>query len=224
MSDERRYGEGEVDEIFALAADESADLAAGLGGDDGLTLAELQEIGEEAGLSPERVAAAAASIDAALAVPAVPDAAGHTEIELPRAPTDEEWELLVGELRTTFGAPGQVVSRGDAREWRDGDLHVFVEPSAAGSRLRMIDQHSPNAAAGLFGWGVLIVGAVLLVTGGLDAATFGATWELLLPLLLVVAGGGSLAGVAWQDRRRTALRDRQMARIAARARELTEAP
>jgi hypothetical protein len=57
--------------------------------------------------------------------------------DLPRALTDSEWEILVGELRETFGARGQVTTQGEIREWTNGNLHVFVEPTATGHRLRM---------------------------------------------------------------------------------------
>jgi hypothetical protein len=60
----RRYGDEEVREIFSLATtggmrDRSLPGAAG-----GLTLDELQRIGEEAGIEPARVARAAEKLDA----------------------------------------------------------------------------------------------------------------------------------------------------------------
>ena len=60
---ERRYDDDEVAAIFARAAD-----ARQVGGhpaapSSGMTLQELQDIGREAGLSPESVARAAATLD-----------------------------------------------------------------------------------------------------------------------------------------------------------------
>jgi hypothetical protein len=36
--------------------------------------------------------------------------------DLPRAPTDREWEQLIGEFRSTFGVQGQVTNSGGLRE------------------------------------------------------------------------------------------------------------
>ena len=65
MSDERRYTDDEVAEIFEAASrpvaprDEPADSASPTG----LTLARLQEIGREVGIAPEQIAEAAAALD-----------------------------------------------------------------------------------------------------------------------------------------------------------------
>jgi hypothetical protein len=64
MTEERRYGEDEVSAIFeaAAAARPSSD-SAHPPPVRGLTLAELQEIGTEAGVAPDRIADAAAKVD-----------------------------------------------------------------------------------------------------------------------------------------------------------------
>ena len=61
---ERRYGEREVREIFARAAEAGAEASGGSARAHGLTLRELQDMGLEAGLGPEHVARAAAALDA----------------------------------------------------------------------------------------------------------------------------------------------------------------
>ena len=64
MVDERTYQEDEVSEIFALAASASDAGLPPLADQHGLTLEELQEVGREVGLAPERIAEAAATLDA----------------------------------------------------------------------------------------------------------------------------------------------------------------
>src|SRR5918995_656465 len=62
--DERRFNDDEVAAIFAKATDvKTTTRQRNLQPSDGLTLAELQEIGREVGIAPDRVAQAAASID-----------------------------------------------------------------------------------------------------------------------------------------------------------------
>src|SRR5678815_1596820 len=61
MADERRYQEDEGAEIFEAAS--APALARGdAAPTQGLTLAELQAIGREVGIAPERIAEAAASL------------------------------------------------------------------------------------------------------------------------------------------------------------------
>lgn len=160
----RRYGDDEVREIFSLATTSGArdrSLAAEPGG---LTLDELQRIGEEAGIDPSRIAQAAARLDAQGKAAPLRRAFGmpiglSRVIELPRAPTDREWEQLIAEFRTTFGAPGEATTSGGLRQWSLGDLHISVEPTARGQQLRL---SSTNSA------GMLLNGMWILF-GGLSA-------------------------------------------------------
>ena len=66
----------------------------------------------------------------------MPIAVGRT-LPLPRPLTDREWGMLVTDLRETFGATGRVGEDGNARYWRNGNLHAFVEPAEGGYRLRL---------------------------------------------------------------------------------------
>src|SRR3954449_6387158 len=112
MTDERRYGEDEIAEIFQAAASPRRSEGRALTSTGGFSLEELQAIGGEAGIAPERIADAAAALDLRRGAPpppphpGMPVSVGRT-VELPRAPTDREWELLVAELRETFGAHGR---------------------------------------------------------------------------------------------------------------------
>jgi hypothetical protein len=218
MATERRYGEDEVREIFELAARRGAGDAAPVSGADGLTLANLQAIGLEAGLEPSAVAQAAAAIEArATTQPprtllGMPVAVGRT-VPLPRALTDIEWERLVAELRATFGARGRVSSQGGLREWANGNLHACIEPSASGYHLRLGtvkgDAGAMNAIGVVgIGTGVFVFGALGLA-GGLPGAG-------LVPWLIGATGAAALLTNVIRLPRWARERDRQMASIAAR--------
>src|SRR5688572_30281653 len=141
MADERRYDEDEVAAIF-----EGASAPAVSRGDShsatGMTLAELQAIGREVGIAPERIADAAATLDRApVAIPrrrdfGMPLSAAHI-VEIPRPLTDREWSLVVADLRETFGARGKESTHGETREWSNGNLHAFIEPTRTGYRMRL---------------------------------------------------------------------------------------
>jgi hypothetical protein len=143
MPEERRYRDDEIASIFEAAAATSVQRAAEPQAPpaEGMTLAELQAIGGEVGLAPERIAEAAVALDlrretlrrSSLGMPVT---VGRT-VELPRAPTDREWAMIVADLRQTFNARGREGGQGNLREWTNGNLHAYVEPTATGYRLRM---------------------------------------------------------------------------------------
>jgi hypothetical protein len=168
----RRYGEDEVREIFSLATtggtrDQAVHAESG-----GLTLDELRNIAREAGIDPARVTQAAASIDLRGKQAPVGRMLGlpirmSRVFELPRAPTDREWEQLISEFRTTFGAPGQATSSGGLREWSHGDVHICVEPSEHGERLRLTLIN--NGAVALNGLAI-VTGAMSLIMSAVVTA------------------------------------------------------
>ncbi len=229
MTDERRYKDDEVGDIFARATDvDGAGVPARSAGE-GLTLAELQEVGVEVGLSPDRVAAAASALDARIrSVPrrtslGAPVSVGRV-VELPRAATDREWQILIADLRETFRAQGHVTTHGDTRVWANGHLHAFLEPTESGHRLRLGTQKGGSKEWNVAGATGLAIGLLLLVTSGLDAATFGATFEILIPGMMALGGGGMITGNFLRLRRWADKRERQMEHIADRARALLSAP
>ncbi len=195
MADERKYREEEVKEIFDLAVSRDDVGRPVVSDEGGLTLTELQEIGLEVGVEPRRVAEAALALDTRREVLprqtflGMPISVGRV-IELPRALTDPEWDILVGELRETFGARGKVMSHGGVREWTNGNLHAFLEPTATGHRLRL-KTHKGSAMAlnrmGVAGLAMgLILFAVFLTTGRTPVAM-----ELAM-ILSVGMGAGAL--------------------------------
>jgi hypothetical protein len=171
---QRRYEDDEVREIFSLATtggarDQSLPAESG-----GLTLDELQRIGQEAGIEPARIAQAAKSIDARGKPAPVRRSFGlpigvSRVVDLPRAPTDREWEQLISEFRTTFGTQGRTTTSGGLREWSHGNLHISVEPTAHGEQLRLStlkdDGVALNALAAGTGVMSMLFGAVVAAAG-----------------------------------------------------------
>jgi hypothetical protein len=170
----RRYGEEEVREIFSLATtggtgDQSMPAESG-----GLTLDELQRIAQQVGIEPARVVQAAETLDARGRPSPVRRSFGlpvgvSRVVDLPRAPTDREWEQLISEFRTTFGTQGRATTSGGLREWSHGNLHISVEPTEHGERLRLStlkdDGMALNALAIMLGGISVIMGAVVAASG-----------------------------------------------------------
>jgi len=224
VSDDRRYDDDEVREIFGLAAE------AGEGGlppattGQGLTLAELRRIGPEVGLSPDRIAAAAARLDFRRGAVREPTYLGlplsvGLGVELPRALTDREWEVLVGEARETFGARGRVTGSGQLREWSNGNLHMVLEATATGHRVRL---HTTKGTARNAMWmGVTLMG-LAVVLFGLLLVTGQVAEELFAPAFLGILGAAALGSNALILPPWARDRERQMEHLAARALELAE--
>lgn len=227
MADERRYQDDEVRRIFESASEVRDEPQPGRdravtapGSTGGLSLTELQDIGREVGLEPGRVASAAAALDRPAPEPVVrrrllglPLSAGRT-VDLPRAPTDEEWEILVSELRETFQARGKVSGHGALREWTNGNLHAFVERTEAGYRLRMGTVKGNAIPMALGGSGAILFGLPL----ALGEFAKGQTGDGFIVLALFGVGGAvalfnGLAGLPRWARTRQA----QMDRLAERA-------
>lgn len=216
---ERRYRDDEVREIFSLAtANDARDpsLSAESGG---MTLGELKHIGQEAGIEPARVAAAAALLDAQMKVAPVRRSFGlpigvSRVIDLPRAPSDREWEQLVSLFRTTFDTQGQMATSGGMREWSEGNLHITVEPTAHGQQLRLRTLNDSamvlNVLGSLFGGMALLMGGVVAAAGKPEKAL------LVLGMfgtMAVVALGANVVRLPGWARKR----DRQMEAIAEQA-------
>lgn len=221
MTTEREYDEDEVRQILDLAVtlDQSSQPAVTPGGSAGtgrgLTLAQIQDIGREVGVDPQRIEQAARAVAVrGDALPrrtsmGMPIAVGRT-VELPRALTDREWELLVVDLRETFGARGRVRSEGGIREWWNGNLHALVEPTPRGYRLRLGTLNGAGVARNRLGVIALLVGGLGLAMVSIPA---GGSYEVVIPAALGLAALGSNL-VRLPRWART--REQQMERIAQR--------
>lgn len=220
MSTERRYSEAEVAAIFERAAESQATGSVQPSGPGGMTLAQLQEIGRDVGIPAELIAAAARSValvpapDPERSYLGFPIGVGRT-VELGRTLTDEEWERLVVECREVFDARGVVRQEGNLRQWTNGNLQVLLEPGASGQRLRL--RTTRGDAAATISLAALSAGAGAV---GLIALALGVTdrWAdvIIAPVVAFLAGGGTLAYLAWRFPRWARERTQQMAAIANR--------
>jgi hypothetical protein len=191
---DRRYNDDEVAEIFARAAEGPKAPALQPGRDDGLSLAQLQEIGREVGIAPEAVAQAAQALDRQ------GKAGTSTLIGLPigvervvaleRPLTETEWEHLVVRLREVFNAKGTISSYGSFRSWTNGNLQALLEPTATGQRLRLRTIKGSARSAIVAGLGTI---GISLVTA-LAVAPGGHLLEALRGILVITAAGAGLIG------------------------------
>jgi hypothetical protein len=207
---ERQYNDEEVAAIFERASEtDHAALPQSAEGK-GLTLAALQDIGREVGISPESIALAARSLEqvgrpAAGMFLGLPIAVGRT-IEFERPLTDADWEGLVADLRTTFGARGSLRYDGPFRQWTNGNLQALLEPTPKGHRLRLQTMKGDSRAM-MSGGAIAVGGAAaalvaVAVAGNLGnpGALTGVGVMALMGLGMFAAGALRVSG--WARRRR----------------------
>jgi len=218
---ERRYNDEEVAAIFEQASEAEHTALPSSPESNGLTLAALQDIGREIGISPESISLAARSLDhvgrvASRKFMGLPIGVGRT-VEFNRPLSDADWEGLVADLRTTFEARGTVKYDGPFRQWTNGNLQALVEPTPNGHRLRL-QTVKGDARALMTGGGVALGGATatliaVAVAGGLNnpGAVTGIGFMALMGLGMFAAGALRVSG--WARRRRTQI-DAIVARLA----------
>jgi hypothetical protein len=206
---ERRYSEEEVAAIFERAAQAQRTARRQLPPGEGMTLAELQEIGRDVGIPSELVADAARSIDqggrpTSKKFLGLPIGVGRT-IDLDRRLSDEEWQHLVADLRETFDARGSVRYNGPFRQWTNGNLQALLEPTAAGHRLRLHTVKGDARGQMTAGIGLLGIAAATLIvtamTGGLAGSLTAVASLAAIGLGLFGIGALRLPGWARQRRR-----------------------
>ena len=221
MADERRYQDDEVAQIFEAASLPAVSRGSNAPSTEGLTLAELQAIGQEVGIAPERIAEAASSL--AVTQPAIPRrtelgmpmSAAHV-IDLPRALTDREWALVVADLRETFGARGKESSEGATRQWTNSNLHAYVEPTRTGYRLRLGTFKGDAMALNRMGAFAIVMGVI----AGVAPMLSGHPAAIPGMVTLGSVGVGTFVFNALRLPRWARLRDQQMKEIAERTRAL----
>ena len=220
---ERRFTDEEVAKIFERAAEAQQaarrQLTSGES-PDGMTLAQLQEIGKEVGIAPELIAQAAKSValpmrETSRRFLGLPIGVGRT-VDLERKLTDAEWDQLVVDLRETFDAKGVIRHEGSFRQWTNGNLQALLEPTPTGQRLRL-RTFKGDAMGSIFGGAALLSASIVGLTsmwlqgaqGGayVSLSLIGATGALLF-------GAGALRLPSWAR-----LRQRQMEDVAARLSE-----
>ena len=192
----RRFNEAEVAAIFKMAAEAQHTGQPQLPSGEGMTVAQLQEIAREVGISPELIDQAAQRIEkgghpTSRMFLGLPIGVART-VELDRRLSDDEWERLVVDLRETFDARGVVKGEGSLRQWTNGNLQALLEPTETGHRIRlrtvkgdargmmtaglaMFGAAAAGLIAGLFGEGVVDIGrlSALGFLGTMGAGMFG---------------------------------------------------
>jgi plasmid stability protein len=225
MSKERKYQDHEIREILDLAIDQEDGPAQSFPAADGLTLLELQEVGREVGLPPARITQAVAAFEGrGESVPrgttlGLPTSVGRV-VPLPRSPSDREWELLIAELRTTFGVKGEMTSQGGLREWSHGKVHAFIEPTETGHRLRLADSNA--AVAGIILGGLVLAFALMILVVLLDKDDPG--FKLAVPAFFSLIGGSLVAGSAISLPRWAREQEKRMEHISRHAASLLATP
>lgn len=214
---ERRFTEAEVAAIFERAAQFQQTTPHLAPPGEGMTLADLQEIGREVGIPGDLVARAAQSLEtgrreAPRRFLGLPLGVGRT-VDLGRRLSDEEWDRLVVDLRETFDARGTVRSEGSFRQWTNGNLQALLEPTAEGHRIRLRTLNGSSRSLMTMGLGMLGITAVFLVTSTLTGAqgNAGSVAGLLSGLGLGMFGLGAVRLPRWARLRRA-----QMEGVAAR--------
>lgn len=201
-SDELRFGADAAQAIFRRAAEHQEVAQAAARADaDGLSLAELQSIGAEAGIDPAYIAAAAAEFstpepkDDTPWWHAGPDAI-EAECVVPGLITDGPvWAAIVRELRSTFDTDGVATQLANTLEWTQGgeSTRVTVTPEQHGTRLRVV-QSLRNAAqvgptlGGSFGLTGLILGTLVAIGDFEPTITGLAVMFAVLGLICIGAG------------------------------------
>lgn len=181
MDSSRRYSEEEIAQILDYATEVQDGGGRSLSSGTGMTLAELQDIGREVGISSDVIADAASRLDrpAPSASPSrqflgATIGVGRT-IQLSRPLTDGEWNRLVVDLRETFDARGRLKEEGSFRQWTNGNLQALLEPTESGERLRLRTLKGDARASLGIGAGMLLMALVasvlLFLTGAGDPGT-----------------------------------------------------
>ena len=167
---ERRFSDAEIAQIFERAASGHVFQVTAA---EGMTLAELQSVGQEVGIPAEQITRAALSLRPSEAQPTerflgMTTGVRHT-VHLARKLTDEEWERFIAEVRETFNTRGTMTSEGSLKQWSSGNLQVLLEPTDKGHRVRFmtVKGNAPwTVSGGLVLTAVGVIGEMTAVLTG----------------------------------------------------------
>jgi hypothetical protein len=214
---ERQYNQEEVATIFERASEHDRNLPASAGGK-GMSLAALEEIGREVGISAESISLAAQSLDqpaqqASPTLLGLPIGVGRT-VEFARPLSESDWEALVGDLRTTFRARGNLRQDGRFRQWSNGNLRALLEPTPGGHRLRLQTTNGNARRMMSMGGVFLVVAAAMFAVDSLGGKL---TAEAVTGLeVLALSGAGVFAAGAFRVSSWARLRKAQIDEVIAR--------
>ncbi len=213
---DRRYNDKEIAAIFRAATEGPEGPQRAVPREEGLTLTDLQAIGQEVGISSDAVARAAQALDigrgaASRTFLGLPIGVART-VNLNRRLSDREWERLVVQLREVFNARGATRSDGSFRQRTNGNLQVFLEPTETGHRLRFRTVH--GAARAYIGAGFAALGTTAAVA--MSTALSGHLRDAIPGIVFLFAiGVGMIASGALRLPKWARLRGRQMDALAA---------
>ena len=216
---DRRYNEAEVAAIFERAAEAQHASPLQLPSGEGMTLAQLLDIGREVGIAPDQLVQAAHAIERGgrptlRRFLGLPIGVGLS-IDLDRKLSDEEWERVVVDLRETFDARGTLRHEGSLRQWTNGNLQALLEPTATGHRIRL--RTIKGDARSLMIGGLAMLGAAAAAAIAAAAGGGAADGGMLASLGTLATMGVGMFGIGgfrlpgWAR-----LRARQMEAVAAR--------
>jgi hypothetical protein len=213
---DRRFNEDEVAAIFKQATEAQQTPQRQLPSGEGLTLAEIQEIGRQVGIAPELVVRAAASLTEAGTATSrkllgLTVGVGRT-IDLNRKLTEDEWDRLVVDLRETFDARGTVRQEGSFRQWTNGNLQALLEPTPTGQRIRL---RTVKANARALMMGGLVTGSIAGILA-ISAMLGGFHYNLGIAAEIALIAAGQFAIGAMQLPGWARIRREQMEEIAQR--------
>ena len=162
----RTYSQDEVREIIRRAAEKTAKKQRSESEDSGLSMEDLKDIALSTGLDPQVMLDAARSLDRDVEetfekrVLGVKISAAHA-IRIEGPFSDQDWQALVADCRTTFEAKGKVHDAAGLREWSNGNLHVLVEPAGEDVIVRMRTHN--GQAQSMMGGSIAVVLAMLVM-------------------------------------------------------------
>lgn len=211
MSDERRYSERQMAVLLRLAAE----LDTGRLGE--RTLAEIEEIAAEAGISLEAVRAAAARLDEEqpgwiARLLGAPTTFRYERI-IPGARAKAELHEIVAAFRWSSGLKGDVVELGDGVGWQrkteEGPLtQLEVAPHGDQTRIRLLGRWEDPAS-----WIVVAGGAATAAITGLGIAALDPSLAGSIGITGGAAAASWLGMRAWWKRLSASVRRRLVASI-----------
>jgi len=161
MDGNRQYSNDEIQDIFRRAAERQQAAKEGQG-DKGLTLDELRQIGEESGLDPAHIEAAAREIalgskgDEPIRLSHTPkgverfygmSSSARIDRVLPGAVDDQTWDDMVDVLESVFQNAGKSTTAGPIRDWHlasslSFDRRIFEAGTTVNDWLQIFDSMS----------------------------------------------------------------------------------
>jgi hypothetical protein len=188
----RRFGDEEIRGILGRAADlQERSYAITRDTERGLTLEELRQVAEEAGIDPIFVDLAARDVDAPVERRESALAGGtyqwHFRTSIPGEVRDADRDRIVHAIRSTMGQKGEIADVYGRMEWSFDDSlgPVIIGIVARGGRTEIDVTAARGQEAGLLhGMGVPMGG---LGGGAALAGAIGVTGPAVLPLIAAAA-------------------------------------